>query len=160
MQDELKYKVISLLQKPDLTARMIAEELDLSYASVLRLEKQYNEAKLNNTVDQLINVDEAVLTTAADSLGLDAKALTKELSGLDKLSSELQVTALQINTRARSLVMSIEHVSELEAITGIICDLNKAFINDNKTQVNVQNNYGGEQNAASRYDQYLSDVPA
>lgn len=162
MQDEIKYKVLTLLQQPDLTARIIAEELDVSYSSVLRLDKQYQEAKMNGTLNKLINVDEAVLVTAADALGLEedvATGLAKGLTGLDRLSTELQATALQINTRARSLIMSVEHASELSELTDMICKLNTAFVNSAQTQVNVQNNFGGEQNAPSRYSQYLSDTP-
>jgi plasmid maintenance system antidote protein VapI len=162
MHEEVKYKVITLLQQHDLTARMISEELDISYSAVLRLEKQYNEAKMNGTVNKLINIDEAVLITAADALGLESELageLTKGLVGLERLATEFQATALQINTKARSLIMSVEHTSELVEITDMLCKLNTSFVNSNQTQVNVQNNFGGEQNAPSRYSQYLSDTP-
>lgn len=160
MTEEQKYKVISLLRQPELSAKMIAEELDVSYSSVLRLDKQYQEAVLNGTVNKLINVDEAVVITAGESLGLDATTVVEGLNGLDKLSSEFQATATQINTRVRTLLMGIEHVDELVALTDVLCKLNSSFVNTAQTQVNVQNNFGGEENAPSRYNQYLSDTPA
>ena len=160
MNVELKYKVISLLQQPELSPRMISEELDITYGAVLRVEKEYNEAKLNGTLDQLIDVDDyAVMSSAAGTLCLDQVSLTKGLSGLDKLSQDFQVTASQINTRVRSLLMSCEHMSDVKIAAEIICSLNVAFVNSASTQVNVQNNFGGDNNAASRYAGYLSDAP-
>lgn len=160
MESQLKYKVLSLLQQPDLSARMISEELDITYGSVLRLEKEFNEHKLNGTLQELINVDDFVAADAADALGVDQVSLTKGLQGLEKLSTDFQVTASQINTRVRSLIMSCDHLSELETAADILCSLNTAFVNTNSTQVNIQNNLGGENNASSRYSGYLSDVPA
>jgi hypothetical protein len=139
---------------------MIAEELDISYSSVLRLDKQYQEAVINNTVNQLIDVDKAVIITAAESLDLDATAVVEGVKGLEKLSSEFQTTATAINSRVRTLLMSIDHVDELVALTDVLCKLNTSFVNTAQTQVNVQNNFGGEENAPSRYNQYLSDTPA
>lgn len=159
MDANLKYKVISLLQQPELTAHMISEELDITYGAVLRVEKEFNEARLNGTLEQLIDVDEAVLQTAAEALDVDQVSLTKGLAGLDKLNQDFQVTASQINTRVRSLIMSCDHLSELETAADILCSLNTAFVNSNSTQVNVQNNFGGDNNAASRYAGYLSDTP-
>lgn len=157
---ELKYKVISLLQQPTLTAHMIAEELDLSYSAVLRVEKEYNQAKLNGTLADLVDVDDMVTSSAAAVLDVDKAELVEGLSGLERLSSDLQSTATQINSRVRSLVMSAEHMSDLETAADIICSLNTAFVNTKNTQVNVQNNFGGDNNASSRYAAYLSDVPA
>jgi len=159
MDVNLKYKVISLLQQPDLSARMISEELDIAYGAVLRVEKEFNQAKLNGTLDQLVNVDDLVVKSAAGVLEVDSVSLTKGLQGIDKLSVDLQVTAGQINTKVRSLIMSCDHLSELETAADILCALNTAFVNSNSATVNVQNNFGGENNASSRYAGYLSDTP-
>jgi hypothetical protein len=139
---------------------MISEELDITYGSVLRVEKEFNEARVNGTLETLIDVDDMVMQSAATVLDVDQVTLTKGLKGLDKLSQDFQVTASQINTRVRSLIMSCDHLSELETAADIICSLNTAFVNSNSTAVNIQNNFGGENNAASRYAGYLSDVPA
>lgn len=159
MNNELKYKVVSLLQQPALSAKMIADELDLSYSAVLRVEKEYEDAKLNNTLTELIDADTPTLMSAAEVLETDQVQLTAGLKGLDKLGEDFQVTASQINNRVRSLMMSCDHLSELETAAKIICQLNEAFVNPNKTQVNVQNNFGGENNASSRYAGLLSDTP-
>ena len=159
MNNDLKYKIISLLQQPTLTAHMIAEELDVSYSAVLRIDKEYQEAKLNNTLMDLVDGDSSVLMSAAEVLDMDQVSLTKGLKGLDKLSEDLQVTASQINNRVRSLLMGVEHLSDVETAAKIICQLNEAFVNTKQTQVNVQNNFGGEHHASSRYAGLLSDTP-
>lgn len=159
MNAELKYKVISLLQQPDLTAHMISEELDLTYGSVLRVEKEFKQAKLNGTLNELLDSDEAVLASVAANLDIDQASLTKGLEGLDRLNVDLQVTASQLNTRVRSLIMSVDHLSDLKVAAEIICQLNTAFVNPNKTQVNVQNNFGEQNAQSSRYAGYLSDKP-
>jgi len=138
---------------------MISEELDIAYGAVLRVEKEFNQAKLNGTLDQLVNVDDLVVKSAAGVLEVDSVSLTKGLQGIDKLSVDLQVTAGQINTKVRSLIMSCDHLSELETAADILCALNTAFVNSNSATVNVQNNFGGENNASSRYAGYLSDTP-
>ena len=158
MKTEEKYKVIARLQEGSLTQREIADELGVSYSGVISLSKQYEQAKLNNTIDQLVDTDKLVLHTIGEVLEQDTAELTKGVEGLEQLSTALQRTAMQINSKASSLIMSVENPSELETYTDIIVSLQSAFLNKALTQVNVQNNYSNE-SAAPKYGAYLSDKP-
>lgn len=163
MDDKQKYKVISLLQQ-ELPPKDIAADLDLSYGSVLKLKRQYEEAKINNTVGQLINMDKLVLEEVKEKLCDLPEAqeavleLAKGMNGLEELSESFQQTAQTINTRVRSLIMSVDHISELEIAADILCKLQTAFVNKNMTQVNVQNNFGD--NGTPKYTQFLGDKPS
>ena len=163
MNDTQKYKAISQLQQ-DLAPRQIADDLDISYGGVLKLKREFEEAKLNGTIDELLDANKLVLTETAERLSDLASTekaveeITKGLSGLEQLSTELQSTASVIITRVRSQIMSIDHMSELEGAADIICKLQTAFLNKNMTQVNVQNNFSDEGNTP-KYNQFLSDKP-
>ncbi len=163
MDDKLKYKVISLLQQ-EMQPKDIAEDLDVSYGAVLKLRRDYEDAKLNNTMDKILNVDKLVFEEVAEKL--DDLPLAKEavvelvdgIKGIEKLSINLQATADIINTRVRSLIMSVDHISELEIAADILCKLQTSFINKNMTQVNVQNNFGDT--GTPKYTQFLGDKPS
>ena len=77
MDNQQKYKVISLLQN-DTAPRDIADDLDISYGAVLKLRREYDDAKLNGTIDQLVNMDNVILSEVADKLS--------ELPGAEKAS--------------------------------------------------------------------------
>ena len=162
MDDQQKYRVISRLQNND-SAKDIAENLDVSYGSVLKLKRDYEQAKINGSIDSLVNMDNVILnevtTKLSDDISEEAiEEFTEKLKGLEHLSSVLQQTAQNINTRANSMLLSVEHVSELEIITDILCKLQTSFINKNMTQVNVQNNYSD--NTTPKYNQFLGDNPS
>lgn len=158
MTDEQKYKVIAFLEQ-NYTHREIADELDISIGSVIRFADKHKQAKIDGTISQLLDYDKLALEQLANNLPLheEANNLVKNLSGLDKLQNELQLTAIHINNKAKSLVHSVEYASDLLTITKIVCDLQSAFFSKDLTQVNVQNNYG-DQNS-SKYGSFLSDVP-
>ena len=162
MDDTQKYKVISKLQR-DIPAKDIASELNVSYGGVLKLKREFDEARVNGTVDALINSQNVILDRVEEQLSdlpavkAEIAELAKGVAGLEHLSEELQQTALIINTRVRSLLLSIDHLSELEIAADVLCKLQTAFLNKNMTQVNVQNNYGD--NDSPKYNQFLSDRP-
>ena len=160
ISEELKYKAISLLQQQKEPGE-IADELDISYSGVLKLKKEFNESVLNGTLDALINTDKLVIQEAGELLGMEgeAKVLVQSLTGLEKLSVELQVTAMRLNQRISSLILSVEHPSELQTYAKIICDLNESFLNKASTTVNIQNNIGGDNAGTKHYGKYLSDAP-
>ncbi len=158
MEDKIKYKVISLLEQ-DTPPRDISDQLDVSYSSVIRVRGELERAKENGTISQLIDSDKLLLEKVGEELGLQESAdtLAKGMDGLERLSTELQKTALMLNTRINSLLMAVEHPSELQVYASVLCDLQKAFINTNAVQVNVQNNIGNDN--APKYTQFLSDKP-
>ena len=163
MDDKLKYKVISLLQQEQ-QPKDIAADLDVSYGTVLKLRRQYEEAKLTNSMDKLLNVDRLVFDEIVDKLDdlpiieEAAGELVEGLKGIEQLSVKFQQTADTINTRVRSLIMSVDHISELEIAADILCKLQTSFINKNATQVNVQNNFGDR--STPKYTQFLGDKPS
>jgi hypothetical protein len=184
MTNDDKYKVISLLQQ-DMTAKEVAADTGLSYASILVLRREYEAAVMNNTVSKLINMEEIVLAKVteelaapslvvieADTADEEAKEkaeelkreleqataeLTTKLAGLELLSEKLQYTATAINTRVNALIVGSDSMAELECAAKILCQIQTAFVNTNSTQVNVQNNFGD--NSTPKYAQFLSDTP-
>jgi hypothetical protein len=159
VDDTQKYKVISLLQQ-DLEPKDIADDLGVSYGGVLKLRREFEQAKLNNTVDKLINMENVLLDEISARLpdvSDAAKELTAKVTGLEQLSLDLQSTASSINTRARAMIMSVDSAVDLEVLTDILCKLQTAFVNKNLTQVNVQNNFG--ENGGAKYSNFLGDAP-
>jgi len=160
MEDKLKYKAINLLEQGQ-SPKDIAELLNISYSSVLSIKRDLKEAKENGTIAKLIDADKFLIEQVGEELGLDKEVVatvTKGISGLEVLSEELQKTAMQINTRIRSLLLSVEHPSELQAYADILCNIQTSFINKNMTQVNIQNNIGSN-DGAPKYSRFLSDKP-
>lgn len=168
MSDQLKYEVVSrLLNKVE--PKSISAELEMSYNKVLRIKREYEASAANNSVAQFIDMDKVVFDRALAKVAEDtpselmpdvteaAVALKQTKCAIDKLSDEMITTANHLNTRIRSLALSIEHVSELEGLTSALCDLQNAFFNSNKTQVNVQNNYGDAGATRSEYGEFLGD---
>ena len=160
MIDDKKHEVFTRLLKEQ-EPRAIADELDVSYTGVLRLKKELSAAKLAGNLDAVMDVDRSIIEEAAASLDLDptrATDLAKGLDGLENLNTSLQATAMQITTRVNSLILSTEHISELEACADIICALQTAFLGKPGVQLNIQNNMGGG-NGTPKYNQFLSDTP-
>tara|TARA_R110000824_G_C15233132_1_gene679088 strand:- start:3983 stop:4489 length:507 start_codon:yes stop_codon:yes gene_type:complete len=168
MSDQTKYEVVSrILNKME--PKDISAELDMSYGKVLRIKREYEDAVKAGTVSAFIDIDAVVLDQALAVVAADTpegllpevdgaiKELKQTKSATDKLSEELLLTAGHLNTRIRSLALSIEHVSELEGLTGALCQLQVAFFNSNSTQVNVQNNFGDAGATKSTYGEFLSD---
>ena len=163
MTDDDKYKVISLLQN-GIDAKEIADAMgaSVSYGAILKLKREYRDAKVNNTVDKLINADKLLLAKVGEELSdvVDvSKAvtdLTKGVDGLERLGTSLQKTALKLSDQVAFIMLNTEHLPELKIAAEILCDLQTAFLNKNTTQVNVQNNFGAEGNTP-RYAQYLND---
>lgn len=158
MKEETKYQVYALFEQ-QFSPAAIAEKLDESPGGVMRVCREYAAAKVAGTLDQIMDVDRFVVQQVGASMGLgeETKALTAKMDAYDALRADLQTTAAQINTKLRSFIMSAEHASELSMLTETLCQLQTAFVNKQMTQVNVQNNYGGEQAAA--YSSFLGDAP-
>lgn len=137
--------------------REIANLLDMSYASVCRFKVQYDEARLNNKINELVDLSKVELENALNAVPIEAaKELTKGIGGLQRLQEEFQHTAHILNGRLLSFIANADCAGDLLVISNILCDLNNTFFNKNSTQVNIQNNYNeGE----SKYKEFLSDVP-
>ena len=160
MNDPQKYKVMSLLQQ-DMPPKDIAEDMDVSYGAVLKLRRQFDEAKVNGTIDQLLSAKDLVLDIAEEVLSVmpveeAVEELTKGLNGIEHLSEQFQKTAIILDTKVRNLLINVTDLNDLEIATDILCKLQTAFVNKQMTQVNVQNNYG---EGTPKYNQFLSDKP-
>jgi len=162
MDDMQKYQVMSLLQQ-EVVPKDIAENLNVSYGAVLKLRRQFDEARTNGTIDALINTKRLILDKVESELEVlpnatDAIAeITKGLKGIEHLSEEFQETAMIMNGRIRQMLTVIEDINELEVATDILCKLQTAFVNKQMTNVNVQNNFGTD--TTPKYSQFLSDKP-
>lgn len=162
MDDRQKYQVISRLQR-SMEPKEIADDVGVSYGSVLKLRRDFEAAKVNGTIDALLDTKSLILSEVGEALSdlpstkESVVELTSGLDGLQRLGDELQRTALSINTQIRSLMLSVDNLGELEVAAEILCKLQTSFMNKNTTQVNIQNNLGG--NDAPRYTQFLGDKP-
>ena len=165
-RDETKmYQAISRIENGE-DKRTVAEDLDIGYATVIRWYKEYKDAKLNGTLDQLLDMDKLILATAGQLLESGAmqeqldegvERVSKGANALSKLQDDFVLTASAINAQIKSRLLSIEHTSELMELTECLVELQNAFFNKNMTQVNVQNNYDSQ--SGSKYGTFLNDKP-
>ena len=155
-----KYKILEQLHQ-GVSPQLIAEDLSVSYSKVLRFRREYEEAKLNDTLGELMKVDPAlILEVGANLVGADeaVQELAKGVTALQALEQDFVDTAKFLSNRIRVSAGTIDHPSELVDLTDSLCKLNDSFFNKKTTQVNVQNNYG-EGGAPSAYGAFLGDAP-
>jgi DNA-binding GntR family transcriptional regulator len=167
-KEQEKYQIVSRLLN-DEAPELIAADLDVSINKVRRLKREFKKAQDDNTVQEFINLDEAMLNELMDiakekvpeAIAEDAGEALVLLKGqhslMDALSTDLQTTAKFLSNRIKSTASTVQHASELEVLADALCKLQTAFFNSNTTQVNVQNNYGDQ--AGSPYGDLLSDKP-
>ena len=157
MTEQEKYETITLFQRR-MPPKEIATQVNLPYGTVLKLKRDYEETLRENTVSQLVNMDEVILNQATDLLGEEQnETLVEAVSGLQVLNRNLQNTAIAMTAQVKSHLLSVEHVTELETLTDVLCKLQNAFFNKNTTQVNVQNNFTSD--ADTSYSNFLGDKP-
>lgn len=144
----------------------IAEELNISYAAVIRYKKEMEEADKNGKLAMLLAdsidlLDETAANIAAQVPGPYQDELADQLmgkvdgvKGLNKLSLELQDCASHLVKRIKAMSYGIEHVSELTELTTSLSKIQTAFFGGPSTQVNIQNNVGEQ-----RYGSFLADKP-
>lgn len=164
---ETKYQVVSSLVN-GLEPRSIALELDVPYTKVLRIKREYEQAIANDALASFIDMDKVVMDQLLEGAAAQApvelkdavKDAVTQIKGaktiLDALNDDMVITAKQLTTRIKSMSATIEHVSELEGLVSALTSLNDSFFKDSRTQVNIQNNMGGESPAAA-YGEFLSD---
>lgn len=164
--DNEKYRIIAALESGE-SPDIIAAQLNIDKAKVLRTKIQYDKAIISGTLDELVDVDELVLINAmresqnqmptlTDEIREVAAGMSKGADRLRKLDDELITTALFINTRIRSMAATVTSINEIEGATAALCRLRESFFNKNVTQVNIQNNLGPGQGA---YGDWLNDKP-
>lgn len=161
--DHKMYQAISRVENGE-DKKDVAEDLDVSYGSVLRWHREYKEAKTAGTLEKLLDIDKLILATAGqltesgvmvEQIQEGVEQFKGKLSKLENLQEDFITTAAAANAQIKSRLLSIEHTSELLELTECLCTLQNAFFNKNTTQVNVQNNY----DSGSKYKGFLSDKP-
>jgi len=159
--EEEKYKALSLLNDGK-EPRNVATELKIPVTTIIRWNKELKEEIANGGISKIIDLDQVligeVLTKIVDEepiLTDAANELTASLSSLERLSEELHTTAMVINSRTKSMVHRAETAAELIMLAEVVCEIQKSFFNTNSTNINIQNNNGGE----SRYNAFLGDKP-
>ena len=147
--------------------RLIATDLDISYATVLRYKRELSIAQDEGKVNSLLAQEQGALDNMAQAAVCDlpeelvegelmeAEKLVKGVLGLKRLEEGLQQTAHVINNRVRLMCGTAEGVGEIVELTEALCKLQNAFFGKG-TQVLVQQNIntGGES-----YGQFLGDNP-
>jgi len=166
--DQLKYKVLSRLLNNEPAKDIVATE-DVKHATVLRWNRELEDARLNGSVAQLMNMDQALLDTVIakveqtlpEAVAEEGQVVLDTIKSapnvLATLQQDLVITASSMNIRIRSLAISADNVGELSMLAETLCTIQNAFFNKNSTQVNVQNNYDSSDRT---YSAFLSDKPA
>lgn len=160
LDDQKKHEIFAMLLR-EAEPRDIADELGVGQGTVYRLRRELKEAQDKNDLESIMDVSRLVIRETARNLDIplqETDKLIKGLDGLDNLDVSLQETALAINNKAKSMLLSADHISEVEMCADIICKLRNAFFGK-AAQLNVQQNFGGEANGKPKYNQFLGDAP-
>jgi len=164
-----KYKVLSRLLNNELPRHVADTMPDVTHSQVIRWKRELDTSRTNGTVAELMDMDQEALDEVLEMVSMSAPALlehdidaslgtlSKSLSALDALQSDFILTASQMNIRVRSLAMSAENVGDLSMLSDVLCNLQSTFFNKNVTNVQVNNDYGG--NGEVTYGAFLDDKP-
>lgn len=159
LDDKTKYAILARLELEE-EPKALASEYEVSYATVLRLRREYRQAKLDGKLSEVYNADKLIIEQAARSVEapaeiLAASELSNNLTGLDRLDQGLMETAHAINAQIKSQLLGVGSVSELEGLTKCLCDLREAFFAKG-TQVAIQQNFG-ESTTKEKFGGFLAD---
>lgn len=162
---ELQARVINELQLgtsiPD-----IAAKYNITTIKVNRIKNKYDDAVKNNTVQELLKLDQVLLNTASEQLRNELTAFDDaidDIKGKVKDSSELLAnldadlvnTAHIANNKLRIFISSAESAGELGMLIDSLATLRNSFFNKNVTNVAIQNNMGA---SVPAFD-FSSDAP-
>lgn len=158
-----KEKVLSRLLNKE-RPKDIAASCDTKLGTILRWQRELDEAILNNEVSKLMSLSsvaiDAVIAVARDDQPDEIVEALSELkvtlSQAELLQQEFNTAALTLATRVNAMSATTVSIGELSMLADTLCVLQTAFFNSNKTQVNVQNNYDSSNRG---YSSFLSDAP-
>lgn len=161
---ELQARVINELQL-NTPSPEIAAKFDISLTKVTRIKNKYETAVRNNTVDQLLALDQVLINTTTDKLKTELSAFSENLDEIAEaaknkggqlatLDESLITTANIANNKLRIMISSADTAGELLILIEGLTELRNSFFNKNVTQVNIQNNNG----VTPGYD-FGSDMP-
>lgn len=164
----VKHNVINLLLN-GAPPPAIAEQLEVPLATVLRYNRELTAARQNNTVAELLNLDElafgeleAALKTKTlpgvrDAMEEKLASVNRAVTLMDAFQSDLLTTASTLNQRIKTMALGVDRVDELAVLSECVSKLQNAFFNKNTTQVNIQNNLS---NTGKPYGGLLDDKPS
>lgn len=167
LKDETKYAIFADLAS-SIQPSEIAEVRKVPYATVLRLKREFDTARENNKLAELLDFNDIALkqlaaqtlaNTPAELQDEVAQGLSTALEKLDlakTLQSNLQSSANVLTERVNILARQVQTPGDLLILAEVLSLLQNAFFNKNLTQVNVQNNFG-QQAANGTYSEFLSD---
>lgn len=161
---ELQARVINELQL-NTPAPEIAAMFDITLAKVTRIKNKYETAVRNNTVDQLLALDQVLISTTTEKLKTELSSFSENLDELADavknksnqlaiLDESLITTANIANNKLRVMIAGADTAGELLVLIEGLTELRNSFFNKNVTQVNIQNNNG----VSASYD-FSSDMP-
>lgn len=161
---ELQARVINELQL-NTPPPEIAAKFDISLTKVTRIKNKYETAVRNNTVDQLLALDQVLINSATDKLKTELSTFSENLDEIAEaaknkggqlatLDESLITTANIANNKLRIMISSADTAGELLILIEGLTELRNSFFNKNVTQVNIQNNNG----VTPGYD-FGSDLP-
>lgn len=143
----------------------IAGELGIAYATVLRWKRELRTAQEEDKVTSLVAasydaIDDLAAGVLADvpdealpAVTTAVEGVISSVTGLKRLETELQGTAVLINNRIRFMTSSANSVGDIVELTNAVAKLQDAFFGKGTT-VNVQQNVEGD-----AYSSFLGDAP-
>lgn len=153
--------------KQDKKPREVSEILDISYAQAVRLRKELEEAEKRETIQELFNVNEAVLEqvleaakkelepaqlqlTGSAAIEGELESIRESISKGEMLEQEFQTSALALSRRINTLAQSATQAETVIMLAKALAELQTAFF---AKGTNVQvNNFGGQ-----GLEEYLRD---
>lgn len=148
----------------EITPEDIAKELNVGLSSVLRVKVEFDDAVRSGTINKLLDMDDLALSEISSQLvttkeiGEAVQGVVEDIKPLQRLQTDLIDTATVLNNRLRVKITTLDTIEEMRTASVILADLQKSFFNDAQTQINIQNNYGGESNGTA-YGEFLNDKP-
>ena len=163
---ELRLKVLTELNNSNekVNLQSLVLKYGVTYPKLLRWRKEYEEARENNAVDKLIQLDSLVVNRILDEVEQDAIAAMPEdtavvedtidslkagITGLQLLNTEVQQAALNLIAKTNALIIT-EDESDVQSLTPadiqrlatVVTGIQNAFFNKNGTHVQINNLQG------------------
>jgi len=167
MANDTNKQIGLVMLMDDEDPKIIAAQLDVAVGTVLRWKNELAKAKDEDKVNDLIKLDNLALDMLAKQanglnvpdelqtpLSESIDNVTKGVTGLQRLETDLQSTANYLNTRIRSMGSTANTVGEINELTEALCKLQNAFFAKG-TNVQILNQVGGNES----YGQFLGDAP-
>lgn len=142
------------------SAREVEEACaNVSYAQALRLRKELDKAKLNDTVQELFNLEEAVLenllSTVQENLSEAAEVLTGDYLPLEKavvdlgdkvknqilLEVTLSQAAVELTNKIKAAAVLTTNVDSLLILAESLSKLQTAYFKTNNVAIVTQNSF-------------------